>query len=111
MTVPTYSCGVPLSAPAPPEAQLLVSNALHLMTHYSAQAAAGGGGQLASVIERHLMALASHGELNAVLRATCRQLAQQWAAVVDQPTPAPSPSPLRRSLLDRLVGRAPAPDD
>jgi hypothetical protein len=80
------------SNPSPPStapaSELLVSSALHLMTHYSAQAGQEGACvKLASVIERHLKALAAHGELSPVLRATCQQLAQQWADVVDQAMP------------------------
>jgi hypothetical protein len=79
--------------------ELLVSAALHLMSHYSASAANGGGCiKLAAVIERHLKALASHAELAPVLRATCGQLSEQWAAVVEQAMPRP-----RSSLLERLV--------
>jgi hypothetical protein len=78
------------SAGTPPQPELLVSSALHLMTHYSAQAGQDGSCvKLASVIERHLKALAAHGALTPVLRATCQQLSEQWAAVVDQALPAP----------------------
>jgi hypothetical protein len=85
----------PAAAGAPPS-ELLVSSALHLMTHYSAQAGQDGACvKLASVIERHLRALAAHGELSPVLRATCQQLAQQWADVVDQAMPRPA----RRTLF------------
>lgn len=83
----------PASAPAcaPPQPELLVSSALHLMTHYSAQAGQTGACvKLASVIERHLKALAAHGDLNPVLRATCQQLSEQWASVVDKAMPRPS---------------------
>ena len=76
-----------------------MSSALHLMTHYSAQAGKDGACiKLASVIERHLKALAGHGELSPVLRATCQQLAEQWAGVVDQALPQPTP----RTLLGRF---------
>ncbi|MEJ7807464.1 MAG: hypothetical protein WKG03_16260 [Telluria sp.] len=76
---------------APPQPELLVSSALHLMTHYSAQAGqAGACVKLASVIERHLKALAGHGDLNPVLRATCLQLSEQWASVVDKSLPRQS---------------------
>ena len=85
---------------ASPQAELLVSSALHLMTHYSAQAAqAGSCVKLASVIERHLKAIAGLGELDPVLRATCEQLSEQWAALVDQATP----EPLQPSLLSRFI--------
>ncbi len=83
----------PAAAPAcvPPQPELLVSSALHLMTHYSAQAGkAGACVKLASVIERHLKALASHADLNPVLRATCQQLSEQWAEVVDKSMPRPA---------------------
>ena len=102
MTVSFSSPQAPTMAPAaaPQQAQLLASSALHLMTHYSAQAAqAGSCVKLASVIERHLKALASHGELNPVLRATCEQLSEQWAAVVDQAVQRPAP----RSLFGRVL--------
>lgn len=83
-----------------PQPELLVSSALHLMTHYSAQAGRDGAClKLASVIERHMKALAGHGDLSPVLRATCQQLAEQWAAVVDQSLAPPA----RTSLFGRLV--------
>jgi len=83
-----------------PQPELLVSSALHLMSHYSASAGQSGPClKLASVIERHLRALAGHNDLNPVLRATCQQLSEQWAAVVDQALPRPA----RLSLLERLV--------
>lgn len=88
-----------LAKPTIPGPELLVSSALHLMTHYSAQASDSGACvKLASVIERHLKALAAHTELNPVLRATCQQLSEQWAGVVDRSLPAPA----RRSLFERL---------
>lgn len=87
-------------AAATPQPELLVSSALHLMTHYSTLAGqAGDCVKLASVIERHLKALAEHGGLNPVLRATCLQLSEQWEAVVDRSMPTPA----RRSLFGRLV--------
>jgi hypothetical protein len=87
---------------ADPQPELLVSSALHLMTHYSSQAGRDGACiKLASVIERHMKALAGHGDLSPVLRATCQQLAEQWAVVVDQSLPAPS----RRTLFGRLGQR------
>ena len=82
--------------------ELLVAAALHLMSHYSAHAANGGSCiKLAAIIERHLKALAGHAELAPVLRATCGQLSEQWAQVVEQSLPRP-----RSSLLGRLVGGA-----
>jgi hypothetical protein len=94
----------PTAAPAcsPPQPELLVSSALHLMTHYSAQAAKTGSCvKLASVIERHLKALAGHGDLNPVLRATCQQLSEQWAEVVDKSMPQPARSKLFPSFGPR----------
>jgi hypothetical protein len=83
-----------------PQPELLVSSALHLMSHYSASAGQSAPClKLASVIERHLRALAGHADLNPVLRATCLQLSEQWAAVVDQALPRPA----RPTLFERLV--------
>lgn len=95
----------PASAPAPasdapPQPELLVCAALHLMSHYSANAGQDGPCiKLASVIERHLKALAAHADLNPVLRATCQQLSEQWEAVVDRALPRPS----RPGLFERLM--------
>lgn len=94
----------PMAAYAP-QPDMLVSSALHLMTHYSAQAGQHGSCvKLASVIERHLKALAGHGELDPVLRATCEQLSEQWAAVVDRSMPQPA----RSTLFERLVHKGAA---
>jgi hypothetical protein len=46
-----------------------------------------------------MKALAGHGDLSPVLRATCQQLAEQWGEVVDQSMPPPS----RSTLFGRLV--------
>lgn len=65
--------------------ELLVSAVLHLMSHYTANnREAQSCTKLASVIERHLKALADLPDLAPVLRATCRQLSEQWANVVEQ---------------------------
>jgi hypothetical protein len=92
------STASPPPSPSPhaaPQPELLVSSALHLMTHYSAQAGKDRAcTSLASVIERHLKALAGHHDLSPVLRATCQQLAEQWAVVVDQHLPKPTPRTL-----------------
>ncbi len=86
--------------PLPPQPELLVSSALHLMTHYSALAGQDGACvKLASVIERHLKALAVHDALSPVLRATCQQLSEQWATVVDKALPQPP----RRTLFARFA--------
>lgn len=77
--------------------ELMLSNVLHLMSHYHAQAACP---KLAAMIERHLQALSSLPNLAPVLRATCQQLSQQWAAMV---TAGPAPSaPARLTWLERL---------
>lgn len=68
----------------PAQAELLVSATLHLMSHYSAE---GGCLKLASVIERHLKALSHAQGLAPVLRATCQQLSEQWANVVERTMP------------------------
>jgi len=85
---------------------LLVASLLHLMSHYSARSAGPVGGEqpcvkLASVIERHLCALSRLPSIDPVLRATCEQLADQWAGVVD--AKLPPPAPLRQPLLTRFM--------
>ncbi len=84
----------PNEAPAQPE--LLVSATLHLMSHYTA---GGGCVKLASVIERHLKALAALPELAPILRATCLQLSEQWEAVVERTLPQPDKFKLFSKLL------------
>lgn len=80
---------------------LLVSALLHLMSHYSAGASEHGSCiKLASVIERHLKVLADLPDLAPVLRATCQQLSEQWASVVERSMPRPE----KRTLFSRLVG-------
>lgn len=95
---------------------LMVASLLHLMSHYTvssaASSAAGGrarGGEapcvkLASVIERHLNALARLPDADPVLRATCEQLSATWAGLVDSGMPAPSPT---RPLLARILRPVP----
>lgn len=74
---------------------LLVASLLHLMSHYTAR---GEGEQpcvkLASVIERHLNALSRLPDADPVLRATCEQLAERWAGLVDERLPRPARQPL-----------------
>jgi hypothetical protein len=78
----------PHDAAARPE--LLVSAVLHLMSHYTAnQQERQSCVKLASVIERHLKALADLPGLAPVLRVTCRQLSEQWAVVVEKTMPQP----------------------
>lgn len=80
---------VELSA-GPMQPELLVSAVLHLMSHYTANVSESGDCiKLASVIERHLKALADLPSLSPVLRTTCQQLSEQWAAVVERAMPKP----------------------
>lgn len=73
----------PNAAPTQPE--LLVSAVLHLMSHYTANTQEiSSCVKLASVIERHLKVLADLPSLAPVLRATCQQLSEQWATVVER---------------------------
>lgn len=89
--------------PAGPNPELMLSAVLHLMSHYTANRNEHGGClKLAAVIERHLKALASLPELAPVLSATCQQLSEQWASVVEQQLPAPQPS----NFLSRIMARA-----
>ncbi|MES2538915.1 MAG: hypothetical protein V4632_23915 [Pseudomonadota bacterium] len=86
----------------PPRPELLVSAVLHLMSQYTANVNETGACiKLASVIERHLKALAELPELAPVLRATCQQLSEQWATVVERTMPRPEKS----GLFTRLVSR------
>ena len=76
--------------------ELMLSNVLHLMSHYHANAACP---TLASVIERHLRVLSSLPSLAPVLQATCQQLSQQWAALAALHRPAPA----RTTVIERLA--------
>jgi hypothetical protein len=100
----------PHDAAAKPE--LLVAAVLHLMSHYTANSTAHstsnsaanlheqhGCVKLASVIERHLKALADLPGLAPVLRTTCRQLSAQWAAVVERTMP----QPIKFTLFARIM--------
>ena len=81
--------------------ELLVSAVLHLMSHYAANTAESGPClKLGAIIERHLRALADFPDLPPVLRATCQQLSEQWAMVVERAQPAQQ----RRGFFMRLVG-------
>lgn len=86
------------AAAARPE--LLVSAVLHLMSHYTANLQERHGCvKLASVIERHLKALADLPGLAPVLRTTCRQLSEQWAMVVERTMPQTE----KFTLLARII--------
>lgn len=91
---------------------LLVAALLHLMSHYTVNNAAGGERpciKLASVIERHLNALARLPDADPVLRATCEQLSAKWASLVDSAMPAPARRPLLARLLRPETRKAVAP--
>ena len=101
MTIPFADAGLP-SREARSQDVLLVASLLHLMSHYTAR----DDGEhpcvkLASVIERHLCALSRLPDIDPVLRATCEQLAERWAGLVDQRLPPP----VKRSLLGQFIGR------
>ena len=83
---------------SPTQPDLLISSVLHLMSHYSATLdEAAPCTKLASVIERHLKAIAVLPDLTPVMRATCQQLSEQWADVVERT--------IRRSENARLRAR------
>ena len=89
----------PDASAAASQPELLVSAALHLMSHYSTQAREGGPClKLAAVIERHLKALAALPQLAPVLQGTCSQLAEQWAMHIEQAAPSARPTLLARML-------------
>lgn len=80
--------------------ELLLSAVLHLMSHYTASNQESAScARLASVIERHLKALAELPELAPVLQATCQQLSEQWAGLVDRAIRPPQ----RPNLFLRLI--------
>jgi hypothetical protein len=89
------------SATASSQPELLVSAALHLMSHYSTQASERGAClKLASVIERHLKALAALPQLSPVLQDTCTHLAEQWASHIEQAAPRAGKSGLLLRVLN-----------
>jgi hypothetical protein len=68
--------------------ELMISTVLHLMSHYTINLQETGACvKQASVIERHLQALADLPNLAPVLRATCEQLSEQWALIVERTMP------------------------
>ena len=83
--------------------ELMLSAVLHLRSHYTAGNDHDGGCvKLASVIERHLKALASLPDLAPVLRATCQQLHEQWATVVERNLQEQD----KTNFLSRIMARA-----
>jgi hypothetical protein len=79
---------------------VMLASVLHLMSHYTARDDKDKPCvRLASVIERHLCALARLPDLDPVLRATCEQLCERWAALVD----AAIPRPVKRNFIERIM--------
>lgn len=82
----------PGSAATSRQPELLVSAVLHLMSHYTVSSTQNNAQEeaeqartrLASVIERHLQVLADLPELAPVLKATCQQLSEQWANLIEK---------------------------
>lgn len=86
--------------------ELMISTVLHLMSHYTINLHESGACvKLASVIERHLQALANLPNLAPVLRATCEQLSEQWAEIVERTMPVTKKSNFFMRLVrnERLV--------
>ena len=106
MTIPFADPALPPSSPAVRSQDvLLVASTLHLMSHYTAR----GDGEkpcvkLASVIERHLAALSRLPDVDPVLRATCEQLAERWAGLVDEQLPRPVKQPLLARFMKGTWG-------
>jgi len=92
------------SAGGAQQPDLMLSAVLHLMSHYTADGK--DCVKLASVIERHLKALAALPGLSPVLTATCQHLSEQWAAVVERALPPPRKDD---GFLARLMSRSRAP--
>jgi hypothetical protein len=97
-----------LRMPSSPRAQnaVLVAALLHLMSHYTTRSRDEPCVKLASVIERHLNALARLPDADPVLRATCEQLSSKWATLVDSAMPAPPKRPLLARILRPGTRRA-----
>jgi len=79
---------------------VMLASLLHLMSHYTARDDKEKPCvRLASVIERHLCALARLPDLDPVLRATCEQLCERWAALVDERMPRL----VKRNFIERII--------
>jgi hypothetical protein len=88
-----------------PNPELMLSAVLHLMSHYTAHVGDSGGCvKLASVIERHLKALSDLPGMAPVLGATCRQLSDDWAGVVERGMPRQDGD--KSGILGRIMARA-----
>ena len=95
------SSDIALPAPGMPQRHaVMLASLLHLMSHYTARDEKDRPCvRLASVIERHLCALARLPDLDPVLRATCEQLRERWAGLVDDAMP----QPVKRNFLERIM--------
>jgi len=90
---------------------VMIASLLHLMSHYTARDENDRPCvRLASVIERHLCALSRLPDLDPVLRATCEQLCEKWAGLVDDgmPRPVAKPSFIERIMRGNRVGHSAA---
>jgi len=90
---------------------VMIASLLHLMSHYTARDENDRPCvRLASVIERHLCALSRLPELDPVLRATCEQLCEKWAGLVDDgmPRPVAKPTFMERIMRGSRLGPSPA---
>ena len=88
------------AAAMPQRDAVMLASVLHLMSHYTARDEQDKPCvRLASVIERHLCALSRLPDLDPVLRATCEQLCERWAALVDEAMPRPA----KRNFLERIM--------
>ncbi|AXA89737.1 hypothetical protein [Massilia sp. YMA4] len=83
--------------------ELMLSAVLHLMSHYTASEESACV-KLASVIERHLKALSTLPGMAPVLAATCQQLSEQWATIVERSLPPVKEK--EEGFLSRIMGRA-----
>ncbi|WEF33380.1 hypothetical protein [Pseudoduganella chitinolytica] len=90
----------PAAGGAQPE--LMLSAVLHLMSHYTASEGSACV-KLAAVIERHLKALSSLPGMAPVLAATCQQLSEQWAGIVERSLPPVQAK--EEGFLSRIMGR------
>jgi hypothetical protein len=88
------------ASPMPQRDAVMLASVLHLMSHYTARDEKDKPCvRLASVIERHLCALSRLPDLDPVLRATCEQLCERWAALVDEAMPRP----VKRNFIERIM--------
>ena len=105
MTIPFADAALPRPAPAARSQDvLLVASTLHLMSHYARADGEQPCVKLASVIERHLCALSRLPDADPVLRATCEQLAERWAGLVDEQLPRPVKQPLLARFMKGTWG-------